>query len=383
VASKLLERFYKPVFIIAAGKGSVRSTPGISAVKALTHASSHLKRYGGHTAAGGFALHNDSIPEFRASILEFAALHPEPLETVTCDAMIAPTDISSSLVKHLESLEPFGQGNPAPVFWLRETLEAAGSLGKEGKHFQYRAGGLKGKQWGVGVPFAGGDRVDAAVQVEENVWQGKSSLEFTTVKMRYQSSLKLLEEDLDGGLNYPRVDTKATLEKLKLEPSMVFVDGVALEFVSKNYPMIPLHNNADFVQSLTLISMPDLALLEAWILAGIQLQFAFTERTLNDLETRESWTLEKLKAAEQARKRGEPFSAHVTEILNELRPLEFKPIESYRSSPKLVAEEAKHYQLERFLQAYRHFDDAAFSRIVRILFAGIEVEKLTRETEGH
>jgi single-stranded-DNA-specific exonuclease len=383
VASKLLERFYKPVFIIAAGKGSVRSTPGISAVKALTHASSHLKRYGGHTAAGGFALHNESIPDFRASILEFAARHPEPLETVTCDAMIAPRDISSTLIKHLESLEPFGQGNPAPVFWLREKLETAGSLGKEGKHFQYRAGGLKGKQWGVGVPFSGGDRVDAAVQVEENVWQGRANLEFTTVKMRYQSSLKLLEEDLDGGLNYPRMETKSTLEKLKLEPSAVFVNGVALEFVSKNYPMIPLYNAPNFVPAITLISMPDLALLEAWILVGVQLQFAFTERTLVDLENRESWTLEKLKVAEQARKRGEQFSAHVLEILNELRPLEFKPIESYRSSPKLVKEEAKHYQLERFLQAYRHADDASFSRIVRVLFAGIEVEKVTRETEGH
>ncbi len=383
VASKLLEHFYKPVFIIAAGKGSVRSTPGISAVKALTHASSYLKRFGGHTAAGGFALHNENIPDFRASILEFAALHPEPLETVTCDAMIAPRDISSTLIKHLESLEPFGQGNPAPVFWLRETLEAAGSLGKDGKHFQYRAGGLKGKQWGVGVPFAGGDRVDAAVQVEENLWQGRSSLEFSTVKMRYQSSLKLLEEDLDGGLNYPRLDTKITLEKLKLEPSDVFADGAALEFVAKNYPTIPLHNSPDFVPVITLISMPELALLEAWILAGVQINFAFTERTLVDLETREIWTLEKLKVAEQARKRGEQFSAHVLELLNELRPLEFKPIESYRSSPKLVAEEAKHYQLERFLQAYRHADDTAFSRIVRVLFAGIEVEKLAREAEGH
>jgi hypothetical protein len=252
-------------------------------------------------------------------------------------------------------------------------------LGKDGKHFQYRAGGLKGKQWGVGVPFAGGDRVDAAVQVEENLWQGKSSLEFSTVKMRYQSSLKLLEEDLDGGLNYPRLETKSTLEKLKLEPQTVFVNGVALEFVAKNYPTIPLHNTSDFVPVITLISMPELALLEAWILAGVQLQFAFTERTLVDLETRESWTLEKLKSAEQARKRGEPFSASVIELLNELRPLEFKPIDSYRSSPKLVAEEAKHYQLERFLQAYRHADDTAFSRIVRVLFAGIEVEKVTRE----
>jgi single-stranded-DNA-specific exonuclease len=375
VASKLLERFFKPVFIIAAGKGSVRSTPGISAVKALNHAASHLKRYGGHTAAGGFALHDTSIPEFRASILEFASLHPEPLETVTCDAMIAPKEISSALIKHLEFLEPFGMGNPAPVFWLRETLEAAGSLGKDGKHFQYRAGGLKGKQWGVGVPFAGGDRVDAAVQVEENVWQGKTSLEFSTVKMRYQSNLRLLEEDLDGGLVYPRQDAKTVLEKLKLEPSAVYAEGVALEFLQKSYPMIPQHSAAEFVPELTLFSMPEPILLEAWILAGVPLKFAFTERTLLEIEGREIWTLEKLKTAEKNRKRGEQYPAMVLELLNELRPLEFDAASAYRASQKLVREEARGYQLERFVQAYRHADDAAFSRIVRVLFAGIEVEK--------
>jgi single-stranded-DNA-specific exonuclease len=372
----LLERFYKPVFIIAAGKGSVRSTPGISAVKALTHASGHLKRYGGHTAAGGFALHHESIPEFRASILEFAARYPEPLETVTCDAMIAPKDISSSLIKHLESLEPFGMGNPAPVFWLRETLEAAGSLGKEGKHFQYRAGGLKGKQWGVGVPFSGGDSIDAAVQVEENVWQGRSSLEFSTLKMRYQANLKLLEEDLDGGLNYPRLDTKTTLEKLKLEPQAVFAESAALEFLTKTYPMVPVHSTSEFVAKLTLISMPETGLLEAWILAGVQLQFAFTERTLADLENREFWTLEKLIVAEKNRKRGEQYPQHVLDFLNELRPLEFDAANAYCSSKKLVSEETKLYQSDQFVQAYRHSDEVAFSRIVRVLFAGIEVEKI-------
>ena len=238
-------------------------------------------------------------------------------------------------------------------------------------------GGLKGKQWGVGVPFSGGDRIDAAVQVEENLWQGRSSLEFSTVKMRYQASLKLLEEDLDGGLNYPRLDTKTTLEKLKLEPQAVFAQGAALGFLQKTYPIIPVHSTAEFVAKLTLISMPESNLLEAWILAGVQLQFAFTERTLTDLENRKFWTLEKLITAEKNRKRGEQYPQHVLDFLNELRPLEFDAVNAYRSSKKLVHEEAKQYQSDRFVQAYRHSDDAAFSRIVRVLFAGIEVEKIS------
>src|SRR5690606_24508484 len=66
VASKLMERHYKPVFIAAGGKGSVRSTPSVSAVEALRAAASHLTRYGGHRQAAGFALDMSSFDGFRS-----------------------------------------------------------------------------------------------------------------------------------------------------------------------------------------------------------------------------------------------------------------------------------------------------------------------------
>ncbi len=380
VASKLLERFYKPVFIIASGKGSVRSTPGISAVKALTHAASHLKRYGGHTAAGGFALLEEAIPSFRQSILEFAALHPEPVEHVIADALLEPAEVTNALLRQVQSLEPFGQGNPAPLFWVRAALHSAGSLGKEGKHFQYKLGHVRGKQWGVGVPFQSGDAVDAAVQVEENSFNGRVSLEFTTAKMRYQGQLSLPDDDLDGGLLYPRADTKAELERLKRDPAPLFANHVALDFVRKNYPEIPLLEDDSLPASLTLIAMPEPAQLHAWLHAGVALRFALTEKTLCDLERREAYSLEDLRFQELQAKRGVPIPPRAKELLHEVKGLEDAAV--YRSSETVLRDELEVYRAVTFARFYRSADDAAFSGAVRTLYGGMVAEKPLRAAEA-
>jgi single-stranded-DNA-specific exonuclease len=346
VASKLLERFYKPVFIIAAGKGSVR---------------------------GGFALYEECIPGFRASILDFARQFPDPVETVVADSLLSPREVTNALLRQVQFLEPFGQGNPAPMFWVRDALRDAGGLGKEGKHFQYRFGHVRGKQWGVGVPFSSGDPVDAAVQIEENSFNGRTSLEFTTTKMRYQGRLSLVEEDLDGGIIYPRVDTKAELERLKSQPAPLFANHVALEFVRKTYPEIPVLEDDSLPETLTLIAMPEPAQLERWIHAGVPLRFALTERTLSDLENREWYSLEDLRDFEIKAKRGAVLPPRAKTMLDEVRGLE--DAVAYRSSHAVLRDELELYRAVTFARFYRAADDAAFSRAVRALYGGIEVER--------
>ncbi len=381
VASKLLERFYKPVFIIAEGKGSVRTTPGFSAVKALSHAKETLKRYGGHSQAGGFALYEQNIPHFENKILEYAHSQPEPQELILADALLSPSEISKQLIKQLETLEPFGQGNPAPIFWLRETLESAGSLGKEGKHFQYKIGGLRGKQWSVGVPFMGGDAVDAAVQLEENTWQGRTTLEYSTVKMRYQGRVSLVEErkaKSEEGVNglvalssslFVRVETKAELERLKLEPCPVFASGAALEFLKAKYPEIPLADNGPF-ECITLVSLPEAAQLEAWLRTGVELRFALTEKTLCELESRDALTLERLHEFEVLAKKGGAIPECVQRLLDAIRGLSIT--EAYQVSADLRREELEAYRLRTFVRLYRIADDVAFSSAVRTLWSGSE-----------
>lgn len=78
VASKLLETFHKPVFVVAQGKGSVRSTPGISAVEGLRYSHDLLRRYGGHPGAAGFAIDPANLPALRGRLHEYARQFPPP-----------------------------------------------------------------------------------------------------------------------------------------------------------------------------------------------------------------------------------------------------------------------------------------------------------------
>ncbi len=364
VASKLLEQFYKPVFIIAEGKGSVRSTEGISAVLALTHAHDTLKRYGGHSQAGGFALLEPNIPAFTEKILEYTATCPDPKETVLADAFLSPHEVSRELIQQLESLEPFGQGHRAPLFWLREHLEQASTLGKEGKHFQYRVSGIKGKQWGVGLPFANGDAIDAAVTLEDNQFNGRSSLEFTTQKMRYQSPIEILGSD--AGLIYPRLETKAELERLKTNANPVFATHTALEFLVSRYPEL-LTDILEPPEQITLFSMPNSTLLETWIAAKTKIRFAFTPKTLLEIENHEFYTLEQLRALESRVKKGEAAPTNAKRLLEQVKGI--STLEAYQTSPMLRQHELEAYRIQSFLRFYRLANEAGFSSAVRCLYA--------------
>ncbi len=364
VASKILEQFYKPVFIIAEGKGSVRSTEGISAVLALRHAHDTLKRYGGHSQAGGFSLFEEHIPAFTGKILEYASTCPVPKETITADSMLDSNEVSRELMQQLESLEPFGQGHRAPLFWLREQLEQTATLGKEGKHFQYRVNGIKGKQWGVGVPFANGDAIDAAVTLEDNKFNGRSSLEFTTQKMRYQSPVHILETD--SGLLYPRLETKAELERLKTEPNAVFATNAALEFLQSRYPELDMVI-PDLPETITLFSMPSTDLLEAWVRANTRIRFAFTTKTLLELEHHEFYTLEQLRVFESRLKKGETIPSNAKRLVEQVKGI--STLEAYQTSALLRHHELEAYRIQSFLRFYRLADDAGFSSAIRKLYA--------------
>ena len=114
VASKLLERFYKPVYIVAKGKGSVRSTPGISAVNGLRAASEHLLRYGGHAQAAGFALDMAELPAFRDAIHAYAARFPRPQPQITADAVLSGGEVERGLWQAIRHPRALRRGPPGP-----------------------------------------------------------------------------------------------------------------------------------------------------------------------------------------------------------------------------------------------------------------------------
>jgi hypothetical protein len=200
--------------------------------------------------------------------------------------------------------------------------------------------------------------------------------------MRYQGQLSVLEEDLDDGACYVRLETKSELERLKSVVEPLYANAVALEWVRKNYPEITIFEDAStdaLPETLTLIAMPEAARLEIWIRAGVNLRFALTERTLGDLEHAERYPLEALRLYERHAKKGMAIPTRARELLDEVRGLE--DVDVYRSSGTVLRDELETYRAVTFARFYRAADDAGFTRAVKTLYGGLTVERVATDAD--
>lgn len=126
VASRLVERYHRPALVIALengrGKGSGRSIRSFHLFNALDAAREFFIEFGGHEQAAGFSIEADKIASLRKKLNEHAHLaYPAEvfLKSIDIDLEISLADLTPCFVKELELLEPFGIGNPKPVFLTR------------------------------------------------------------------------------------------------------------------------------------------------------------------------------------------------------------------------------------------------------------------------
>ncbi len=144
-ASRLLERYSRPVLVISRdgdeAQGSARSIECFHMLEALESAAHLFTRFGGHKHAAGFALPSSRIAELRAHLeaRARACLTAEDLQpTLTCDAEVSLDQLTSGFFAELKRLEPFGMGNPEPLFVARRVrLTAPPRIVKE-KHVKLR-----------------------------------------------------------------------------------------------------------------------------------------------------------------------------------------------------------------------------------------------------
>ena len=130
VASRLMDRFYRPTILISesAGqfcRGSARSIKDFSIFDALLHCQKHLHDFGGHKLAAGLTIAKDNIHDFRRDINHFAGqvlLKEFLIPTIEIDMEISLSDLSEDLVYQLGRLEPFGSANSRPLFFTRNLL---------------------------------------------------------------------------------------------------------------------------------------------------------------------------------------------------------------------------------------------------------------------
>ncbi|MEO5339347.1 MAG: single-stranded-DNA-specific exonuclease RecJ [Magnetococcus sp. MYC-9] len=139
VASRLAERLYRPVVVIAVddqgmGKGSGRSIPGVDLLAAIEAAAPLLKGFGGHRAAAGLSLEMQNLLPF-AELFDDAVrgqFRPGLFDPVMCfDGVLPLTALDLGLVRQLDRLHPYGQGNPEPVVVLESVRVIDARLLKE------------------------------------------------------------------------------------------------------------------------------------------------------------------------------------------------------------------------------------------------------------
>lgn len=145
VASRLVERYYRPTVVLSImgekAKGSARSIPGFHLLSALQRCSDLFDEFGGHKVAAGLSIATHKIPQFAQRIDSESQL-------ILSDDMLIPKieligeltldQVTDSVVQMLKALEPFGIGNPRPLFCWRNLQVGAEPkrIGAHGKHLR-------------------------------------------------------------------------------------------------------------------------------------------------------------------------------------------------------------------------------------------------------
>ncbi len=193
-ASKLTETYYRPTIVLTAGEngvisGSARSVGGFNLYDAIDSCRDLLTNFGGHAFAAGLSMLETSLPEFKRRFEAYVAAHiteEQMHPTIEVEAEIAFDEISEQFYKVLRCLEPFGPGNPRPVFVTRNVINNRYTkrVGKTGEHLKLdvtdRTAAISGIAFGKGdwaLHLQNGNAVDICYEVEENVFNGIRSLQ--------------------------------------------------------------------------------------------------------------------------------------------------------------------------------------------------------------
>lgn len=199
VASKIVEAFYRPTIVLSiedgVAHGSCRSIPGFDMLGALESCAPLMLRFGGHKQAAGLQIESERIREFRAAVNEYAEsrLGPDDLRPrLWLDGPLALGAITPQMMAELNTLAPFGAGNPKPMFHAGPVEVADGPRRLKDRHLKMsfrqsgrifravawnaaeREGALTGRQTGV----------ELAYTLEENEWQGNRYIELRVEDFR-------------------------------------------------------------------------------------------------------------------------------------------------------------------------------------------------------
>jgi len=209
VAARICEYYGMPtiLFSVADGeaRGSGRSPEGYSLIEAITACSSHLTRYGGHTLAAGLTLLADKLDNFAENLEVYSKDHVPalPVPAVHIDCVISPHHLTPEIVQSFSLLEPFGAGNPPPLFLLKNLTIEQVLPTADRKHIRIRFSADGASFFAIyfrmcedDFPYHAGDKTDIVASLSVNEYNGKVgvSVKIKDLRMSDIPQDEILEE---------------------------------------------------------------------------------------------------------------------------------------------------------------------------------------------
>lgn len=200
VASRLMRQYHKPTFVIAidengVGKGSGRSIEGISLVEAIRSCENDLIAGGGHAMAAGLSIKEGKIDEFRQHFSEYVLNHSNMEQRqpkLMYDAEISFDQLSLEFLSSYDLLQPFGNGNPQPVFISRKVGLSRPPLHMKNHHLRFML--RQGYHEQDAVFFGGGEHPlpdppwDIAFTIDRNTFRGRTTLQLIIQDVRAEAA---------------------------------------------------------------------------------------------------------------------------------------------------------------------------------------------------
>lgn len=193
-ASKIAERINRPCIVISLdgdeGHGSARSIEAYHLLNGLTECADLFVKFGGHSHAAGLSITRTHISELRRRLNEHAAAilsASDLVPAIKIDMELPVEAVTLGLAEELRALEPFGAGNPRPVFMTRSLRILSEPRIMKEKHLKLRVAGADRRPLEVvwwsgleelrGQTLSTGARIELAYTIEPNTWKGETRLQ--------------------------------------------------------------------------------------------------------------------------------------------------------------------------------------------------------------
>jgi len=202
VASRIVDKYHRPTIMInsanATAQGSARSIAGFCLISAIGACSQHLIKFGGHKMAAGITIETEKIAQFAADLEAYAKQNlgeDDVVAKLHIDASAPLSEFHKGTVSELKMLEPFGQGNPRPIFATKgvRLVSVPRTCGTKGEHLQLAITDGTGSVRCIGFRFGKLEKkllehefFNVAYQPQLNTYNGNSSVEFVLTDIQFE-----------------------------------------------------------------------------------------------------------------------------------------------------------------------------------------------------